>query len=130
MSKKEKNLTTNECTAVAERCRPERVIAPETDLHETEQGWVLEADLPGVSREDLRIEVDEGVMTIEAEARSGAPGRFIHREFGPVVFRRRFQLGNQVNLDSIAAELKDGVLTLRLPKAEEAKPRKIDIRVA
>lgn len=128
MSNKETNLTPKaETTEVVEAARPKNLFLPSTDLYETEDGWVLEADLPGVTREDLDIEVEQGMLTLNAEARTGRAGTVLHREFRPVVYRRRFQIGDQVDADRISARLENGVLTLGLPKAEAMKPRQIKV---
>jgi len=128
MSQKEKNLTTKEeTTAVVENRKPVSVLIPSTDLYETEDGWVLEADLPGVTQDDLDIEFERGVLTLQAEARTGRAGTLRHREFSPAVYRRRFRIGDRVDADRISAKLEHGVLTLDLPKAEAVKPRKIEV---
>jgi len=128
MSNKETNRTPEaETTAMVEAAKPENLFLPSTDLYQTEDGWVLEADLPGVTRDDLDIEVEQGVLTLNAEARTGRAGTVLHREFSPVVYRRRFQIGDQVDADRISARLENGVLTLGLPKAEAMKPRKIEV---
>lgn len=109
---------------------PERYVAPPVDIFENEDGLTLCADLPGVSRESLEIEVKNDVLTIQgrpARLSSGAP---VYREFEVPGYFRQFQLSDAVDSNRIRAELKNGVLTLHLPKAEEAKPRKIEVQVA
>lgn len=129
MSKQETNLTPKETTAVVESGKPETVFLPSTDLYEQDDGWVLEADLPGVTQADLSIEVERGVLTLQAEPRTRRAGTLLHREFDPVVYRRRFKIGDLVDAEKISARLVNGVLTLDLPKAERAKPRKIEVRL-
>jgi HSP20 family molecular chaperone IbpA len=107
----------------------ERYITPPVDIYETRDGLVVMADLPGVSREGVHVQVDNNMLTIEGNSRSEAPGDAIYREYELVNFYRQFELTDKVDQPKISAELKHGVLTLTLPKAEEAKPREIRVRV-
>jgi HSP20 family protein len=90
---------------------------------------VVLADLPGVSREALDIRVDNNMLTMRGHARHTVPGDNTYREYELVNFFRQFELNEKVDQQRISADLKCGVLTLHLPKAEEAKPRQIEIRV-
>jgi HSP20 family protein len=113
-----------------ERTRAEeRYVEPPVDIYETEEGLVLLADLPGVSREGLEVRLEDNVLTIEGQAKHAFGGEPVHREYELGHFFRQFDLSEQIDQGRIQAELKHGVLTLRLPKAEKAKPRKIDIKV-
>ncbi len=85
------------------------------------------ADLPGVAKDGLSIDVDQGVLTLRGDVESTGRGDSLHREFVMGSYYRRFNLPDQLDLDNVSAELRDGVLTLSMPKAEAAKPRKIDI---
>jgi HSP20 family molecular chaperone IbpA len=107
----------------------ETVFRPDTDMRETRNGWVFEIDLPGVRREDLSLEVNDGVLTLRAEAKTGGEGRRIHAEFDPVIYERRIRVGDEVHVEGIRADLARGVLTLELPKAEAKKPRKIEVKI-
>ena len=107
----------------------ERYVAPPVDIYETRDGLVLLADLPGVARDVLDIRVDHDVLTIRGHARHVAPGEVTYREYELVNFFRQFELSDKVDQGRISADLKCGVLTLNLPKAEEAKPRQIEVRV-
>ncbi len=109
--------------------KTEACYTPSTDLYEVEGGWVLKADLPGVNRSDLDLQIDKGVLTLEATARTGQPGRCFHQEFNPATFYRRFDIGDLVNVENIDARLENGVLTLLLPMAEAVKPRKIKVNL-
>ncbi|MGK2905500.1 MAG: Hsp20/alpha crystallin family protein [Desulfuromonadales bacterium] len=102
-------------------------IRPAVDIFETEQGLTLVADLPGVVKEDLIIDVDRGLLTVQADAKSHLKGEPIRREFLHGNFYRQFQLPDEVDSEKIVAELKKGVLTLQLPKSDAAKPRRIEI---
>jgi HSP20 family molecular chaperone IbpA len=108
----------------------ERYVAPPVDIYETRDGLVVLADLPGVAKEALDVRVDNNVLTIRGQARHGVPGEAVYREYELVNFFRQFELSDKVDQSQIAADLKGGVLTLHLPKAQEAKPRQIEVRVA
>ena len=105
----------------------EQYIAPPVDIYETPEGLTVLADLPGVSKDGLNIEVKDDVLTLQARAQHSLPGDPVYREFTLVNFFRQFQLSDRVDTGNIKAELKNGVLTLHLPKAEEAKPKQIKI---
>ncbi|RMF87198.1 MAG: Hsp20/alpha crystallin family protein [Nitrospinota bacterium] len=107
----------------------ERHVAPPVDIYETEEGLVVMADLPGVSRESLDVRVDNNILTIRGVPKSVTPGDLVYREFELVPFFRQFELSDKIDQARITAEFKLGVLTLRLPKAEEVKPRKIEVTV-
>ncbi len=107
--------------AKVERALPVRRLTPAVDIYETEQELVLLAELPGVVERDLQLEVERGILTLEAEqaAVEGAARK---------AYYRQFKLSERIDADAGSAELKDGVLTLRLPKAEKAKPKKIAVK--
>ena len=102
-------------------------IRPAVDIFETEQGLTLVADLPGVVKEDLYIDIERGLLTVQADAKSHLKGEPIRREFLHGNFYRQFQLPDEIDSEKIVAELNRGVLTLQLPKSEAAKPRRIEI---
>lgn len=108
----------------------ERYLAPPVDIYEIQDGLVVMADLPGVAKDGLDVRVENGVLTLHGRAADATPGEPIYREFELVNFYRQFELSDKVDQSKISAELKHGVLTLRLPKAEEAKPRKVEVKVA
>jgi HSP20 family molecular chaperone IbpA len=107
----------------------ERYITPPVDIYETANGLVVMADLPGVTKDALDVRVDNNVLTIRGMARHLGTGDTVHREYELINFFRQFELGEKINQGKISAELKHGVLTLSLPKAEEAKPRRIEVQV-
>ena len=107
----------------------ERYVAPPVDIYETPDGLVVLADLPGVAQEALDVRVDNNVLTLRGQARHAVPGEVTYREYELVNFFRQFELNEQVDQQRITADLKCGVLTLHLPKAEAAKPRQIEVRV-
>jgi HSP20 family molecular chaperone IbpA len=107
----------------------ERYVAPPVDIHETREGLVVLADVPGVAKEVLEVRVDDNILTIRGHTRHAVPGDVIYREYELVNFFRQFELNDKVAQSRITADLKCGVLTLNLLKAEEIKPRQIEVRV-
>jgi HSP20 family protein len=107
----------------------EDYVKPPVDIYESPEGLTVLADLPGVKKDDLSIEVEDNILTIQARARHEMEGEPIYREFALVNFFRQFQLSNQVDTAKIAAEFRHGVLKLTLPKAEQAKPKQIQVQV-
>jgi HSP20 family molecular chaperone IbpA len=108
---------------------PARVFVPTTDIFETEQALTLVAEIPGVDKGKVDVSVEDGVLTIEGQLDfSKYEGlRPVYTEYNIGHYRRVFTLSNRIDQNSISAEMKDGVLTLVLPKAEEAKPRRISV---
>lgn len=106
----------------------EQYITPPVDIYETAEGLVVTADLPGVGKEALDVRVENHLLTIRGKTAHIGSGDPVYREYGLVNFFRQFELNERVDTSKISAELKHGVLTLTLPKAEEAKPRKIEVR--
>jgi HSP20 family protein len=109
---------------------PERYVPPPVDIYETSESLVLMADLPGVSKEDLDLRVDNNVLTLQGKSSHAASGEAIYREYELVNFFRQFELSEQVDQENIAADFKQGVLTLHLPKVEKPKPRQIEVKVS
>jgi len=107
-------------------------LTPPVDVIEDSGGITLFADLPGVSREKLGLHVASDTLTIEAESDLAVPEGLesSHTEVGLGRFRRVFTLSKELDTGAISAELKQGVLKLRIPKAEHAQPRRIEIQAA
>jgi HSP20 family protein len=107
----------------------ERHVAPPVDIYEDDQGLVVVADLPGADSSSLDVRVERGVLTIQARAStSRAGGNPVYREYEPTGFFRQFQLPEEVDTGRIEADLKNGVLTLHLPRVAPAQPRRIQVR--
>ena len=106
-------------------------LLPPVDIFEDASGITLLADLPGVDRDDLSIGVDGRTLTIEAPLKLGEANALVsvYAEVRANHFRRSFELSGDLDTAKIDAGLRDGVLTLRIPKLEQAKPRRIDVRV-
>jgi HSP20 family molecular chaperone IbpA len=106
-------------------------VVPPVDVFEDESGITLLADLPGVSRERLGVRVDGDNLLIEGTADVAVPKEMdlVYGEAQVPAYRREFTLSRELDASRIEAQLKDGVLRLTLPKAEEARPRRIEVRV-
>jgi HSP20 family protein len=106
-------------------------LLPPVDIYEDATGITLFADLPGVAREDLSIGIEGRNLTIDAPLKLGEANALnsVYTEVRANHFRRSFELSSDLDTTKIDAGLRDGVLTLRIPKAEQAKPRRIDVRV-
>jgi HSP20 family protein len=112
-----------------ESTAPVRMFLPTTDIYETDQALTVVMEMPGVEKEKVEINVEDGVLTVEGGIESGKYQDLqpVYTEYNIGNFRRSFDLSNSVDQDKIRADMKDGVLTLTLPKAEQAKPRKIAV---
>jgi len=105
-------------------------VSPEVNIFETKDGYVLEAEMPGVNKEGLNISLEGNVLTItgrRADAPVGGDYDLLFRESRPVDFRRVFELDPAIETGKISAKMNQGVLSLTLPKAERVKPRKITV---
>lgn len=106
--------------------------SPDIDFIENENAFVLKAELPGVSKEDVKISLVESVLTIRGEKTVSDDDKRknyhrIERHYGN--FQRSFSLPSSVDANHIEAEFNNGILTIELPKLEEAKPRMIEVKV-
>ena len=106
-------------------------LVPPVDIVETDAAITLYADMPGVSRDRLGVRVDGDSLVIDGSAAVETPQglEILHGEIRNPYFRRSFTLSRELDAAKITATLKDGVLRLVIPKAEEAKPRRIDVTV-
>ncbi|MFL6622824.1 MAG: Hsp20/alpha crystallin family protein [Sulfurifustis sp.] len=108
-------------------------FAPAMDIAERDNEYVVRTDLPGVRKEDINVLLENGVLTISAERKTEEEQkegeRRIRREVRYGRYTRSLRLGTQVDEKAVKASYRDGVLELRLPKAEEVKPRKIAVDV-
>jgi HSP20 family protein len=107
--------------------------APPVDIQETEKEYLIKAELPEMKKEDVKVEVLEGVLTIEGERsqekeEKGKKFHKVERSYGKFV--RQFALPAEVDAAKVQAEYKDGVLNVHLPKTAAAKPKAIDVKVA
>lgn len=125
------NTITKTGQAVTEQ-RELPAVMPAVNLYEREHEVVIVADMPGVSEKNIDITIEKHVLTISGKADWTEPAGYDlrYREFAPAEFRRVFSLTSDLDADHIKAVMKNGVLTLTLPKSEKAKPRKIAVTSA
>ena len=105
-------------------------FSPAVDIQETEEGFVLKADLPGLDKDDIEVKIENDVLTLSGKRGGSSEEKsngYVSRERYAGSFTRTFKLGPKVARGDIEASYKDGVLTLVLPKAEEAKPLQITV---
>ena len=106
---------------------------PSVDISETEGEYLRKAEIPDVKKEDVKVTVEDGVLTIQGQRKQekeekGTKYHRIERSYGSFV--RTFSLPDVIETDRVKAEFKDGVLNLHLPKSERAKPKAIEVKVA
>ena len=120
---REKEELTNE-----EGTREGPYFKPAVDIFETDNALTVKADVPGVCPEDFDIDLRENVLTIQASANE-VESRWnrVYEEYRTGNFMRQFRLGQSIDQGKISANIENGVLILELPKAENAKPRKIEV---
>jgi HSP20 family protein len=108
---------------------PARIYVPHTDIFETEQALTIVAEMPGVEKAKVEISIEDGVLTIQGQIDFSKYQdlRPVYTEYSVGHYRRSFSVSSRIDQGRISAEMSDGVLTLVLPKAEEAKPRRIAI---
>ena len=107
----------------------EKFIRPAVNIIETEEGLVLTADIPGASKDALDVSVEKGILTISAPAQQTMPGTSAYREFELANYYRQFTIPESLDHEKSKAEYVNGILTLRVPKAEVAKPKRIAVQV-
>ena len=112
--------------------RSDAALMPPVDVIEDSAGITLRADLPGVPKDKLKLQVEAGTLTIEGEVSIAMPEGMeaTYAEVSVPRFRRVFTLSKELDTGKVSAEFKHGVLSLRIPKAEHAQPRRIDIKVS
>lgn len=122
--------TANGAECATTDATPMQWTTPRADVLHNGEETILRLDLPGITKDQLSINVEKSILTVEAVFAAGNPDdRFLHREFAPTGFRRRFELSDELDTANIRAELTAGVLTLTIPKLAAAKPRKITVIV-
>lgn len=117
-------------TVPAERTRSGLCYRPNCDILEKAEELLLLADMPGASGETIDVKFEDGTLTIFApvDMRQGGETDYLLREYGVGDYFRTFEVSEAIDASKISAEFADGVLTLHLPKAESAKPRKIEVK--
>lgn len=103
-------------------------MTPVVDIYENENEILLFADMPGVTKENIRVNIDNGKLSVSGVRKLETAGTADWEEFGDVEYLRNFSVPQSIDVAKVNAELKDGVLKLHLPKSEAAKPRQIEIK--
>lgn len=113
-----------------DRERMVQSFTPPIDIHEEPEGLILEADLPGAVEQNLRIQIEDNVLSLRARIDLPVPegARLLHEEYRVGDYQRSFILGDEVDREKITAELTHGVLRLFLPKADRLRTRRIEIK--
>jgi HSP20 family molecular chaperone IbpA len=116
----------------AERTRARKAFVPRADIYETDDELVVVADMPGVDENSVEVTLEKNVLTITGNVDLVQPENFslAYAEYEEGDYERSFTLSNEIDLNSIEATVKDGVLRLHLPKIGEAKTKKIAVKAA
>ena len=126
-------MTNNAVQSAAERspAAQQQHVVPPVDVFENDASLTLLADLPGVARDQLQVRVDGDTLVLEATAAPQGPEQMelVYGEARSPSYRRQFTLSRELDASRIEAQLRDGVLRLTIPKAEEARPRRIQVQV-
>ncbi len=107
----------------------EHYISPLCDIYEKENDYVLRAEIPGVPKENLEINMDKGILEVRGKVEDENLLPSIRKDVA-VIYRRAFKVSNDIESEKISATIKNGVLTVSLPKSEKLKPRKIKVEVS
>jgi HSP20 family molecular chaperone IbpA len=108
------------------------VLVPAADVFEEADGITLQLDMPGVTKDRLNLQADRNTLLIEGTVRLDVPDGMtaLYADVRSTQYRRSFVLSDELESDKAEASLKDGVLTVRIPKRAELRPRRIEVRVA
>jgi len=121
-----KDITKKEQRAV-ESTRNLRQVTPLVDIYENDDEILLHAEMPGVTKDDISVNIDNGNLALTGVRSMTKGGAAEWEEFGEVEYQRVFSVPQTIDVNKVSAELKDGVLALHLPKSEAAKPKQIKI---
>lgn len=123
-------MSNNLHKTASETAQNERYFTPAADIYTTTGHLIAVIDMPGVSKGDVTIEVDENnILSVKGRQSFQAPDNPVLSEFSKGCYYRAFSLGDSYNREAVSASLDNGVLELRIPLLEEQKPRKIEITV-
>ncbi|MGH8550062.1 MAG: Hsp20/alpha crystallin family protein [Methylococcales bacterium] len=124
-----KQVSTQESKSVQEPTEPVQVIRPPVDIFEDEGGITVQTDMPGVSKERLSVHVDRDALAVEGTTEIQVPEgmQSVYADIRSTHYRRSFSLSSELDGDEAEATLKDGILTLRIPKRAQYQPRKIEV---
>lgn len=126
------NNRSDESVRRVERAREGRTYLPNCDIIEKDNELLVLADMPGVRADQLDIQYERGLLTIQGrvDRDRDASRNYVVREYGVGDFHRSFEIGEGIDASRIEAEIRDGVLTLHLPKSEKLRPRKIAVKAS
>lgn len=123
-----KLMTQRDGPTAAESTKSQEFTPPEVNIFETKDGYVIEAEMPGVGKTGLEITLEGTELTLVGHRHTETlPGNALFRESSSADFRRVFELDPAIDTSKIAARMDQGILTLTLPKSEEVKPRRITV---
>lgn len=122
-----KDITKKEQGTV-ESTRSMRQVTPLVDIYENDDEILLYAEMPGVTKDNINVNVDNGNLTLTGVRSMAKDGAAEWEEFGDVEYQRAFSVPQSIDVNKVSAELKDGILALHLPKSEAAKPKQIVIQ--
>ena len=108
----------------------EKTVSPHVAVRETEKEFLLQADMPGLTKEDIQISLDHNELVISGSRREDTPKGYtmIYQERTPLSYRRVFEVNTEINQQEMKATYENGVLSLTLPKSERVKPKKITVQ--
>jgi len=113
-----------------EKNRELRTATPSVDIYENEDAILVHADMPGVKKEDVSVNIDNGTLSLSGVRRFEKKGVSTWEEFSDVEYARSFSIPQSIDVERVEATLKDGVLKLHLSKSDAAKPKMIEIKAA
>jgi HSP20 family protein len=125
-----KNVTTQDTSGMQEARGQEQSMRPAADIFEDDTGITVLADMPGVSKDQLDIQIDSDSLSIVGNVKIPLPKNMdaLYADVRATRYQRSFSLSRELDADNVEASLKNGVLTVRIPKREEHKPRRIEVR--
>lgn len=123
-------LAQQDTAELARDAHDDMSLLPPVDIFEDKEGIVVEAEMPGVSKDRLTVRADRNSLVIEGDASIDMPTGMeaLYADVQVTKFRRSFVLSSELDADQVEASLRDGLLTLRVPKRAEYQPRKVEVR--
>jgi HSP20 family molecular chaperone IbpA len=129
MSEQTELMTRDEKSGPVQLADQLPILTPAVDIFENENEILLHADMPGVNKDDISVNIDNGKLSLSGVRRLNLTGTATWREFANAEFRRTFAVPQSIDVEKVYAQVKDGVLRLHLPKSEAAKPKQIEITI-
>jgi HSP20 family molecular chaperone IbpA len=133
LKEQDKPVKVEASRTIQEPSSAHNVLSPLVDMYEAQEEVVLVAETPGAGKDDITVQVEKGVLSLEARMSVKPPGEDYARTyvgFEPGVYYRAFALSDEIDRERITATVNNGVVTIHLPKAETAKTRKIQVKAA